>query len=619
MKNLLFIILLCLPTCLLAQERPVPSQTKLAGRVVDSDGNPIAGVDIFFADASDRTKAPNGYFDIPTLAVFRDASVDITVIKEGYYLATPLYKHRYRVAPEERETFLTIVMIKQPLPAEKKRIAVLPFCDDSADKPLIEGAFTSTANDALEYVDKQKLECVPSSAVRAAMQQRQLNRNTYCDINEIVKMSEDLNANIVVMGMYKKNIRGTWRVTCEFIDLQTKQAYWQSISEEADNLISLQEQMYTEILKLLNVGIEVQEGKKKLKPEAQQLVKSYTTEATQNEKAYTKHLEGAQYAAEGRYDKATEAQSKAIEEDRDFFRAYEARGTVYQKTGKTQQAQADFKTAAQKAKKKGIAKRIIDWIKTPKDEEAPTPNGENITIEVKGVSFTMIYVEGGTFTMGCTSEQGSDCASDEKPVREVTLSDYYVAETEVTQKLWRAVMRSDPEKLYNKGCDDCPVENVSWNDCKSFIKELNTLTDKTFRLPTEAEWEFAARGGNKSKGYKYAGSNDIDEVAWYGGNYQQSKHGSEGTTHPVKTKQANELGIYDMSGNVFEWCEDDWHSNYEGAPSDGSAWTDNPRASHRVLRGGSWLNDATDCRIADRGLNAPDYRDYYNGFRLLSL
>ncbi|MCC5945589.1 MAG: SUMF1/EgtB/PvdO family nonheme iron enzyme, partial [Bernardetiaceae bacterium] len=160
---------------------------------------------------------------------------------------------------------------------------------------------------------------------------------------------------------------------------------------------------------------------------------------------------------------------------------------------------------------------------------------------IAGVSFKMIYVEGGTFTMGCTPEQGSDCYDSEKPAHKVTLSDYYIAETEVTQKLWRAVMGSGPAELNNKGCDDCPVERVSWNDCKEFIEKLNTLTGKTFRLPTEAEWEFAARGGNKSKGYKYAGSNDVDKVAWYYGNHKQSKHGSQGTTHPVKTKEANEL------------------------------------------------------------------------------
>ncbi|MCC5946343.1 MAG: SUMF1/EgtB/PvdO family nonheme iron enzyme [Bernardetiaceae bacterium] len=249
---------------------------------------------------------------------------------------------------------------------------------------------------------------------------------------------------------------------------------------------------------------------------------------------------------------------------------------------------------------------------------------KNYVEVVSGVPFKMIYVEGGTFMMGYDPKRDGEDALEwtkEKsiPLHKLTLSDYYIAETEVTQKLWRAVMGSDPAELNNKGCDDCPVERVSWNDCKVFIEKLNTLTGKTFRLPTEAEWEFAARGGNKSKGYKYAGSDDIDVVAWYRENYKQSKHGSEGTTHPVKTKEANELGIYDMSGNVFEWCEDDWHDNYEGAPSDGSAWVDNPRASHRVLRGGSWFNFATNCRLAFRYFNTPDDRYGGSGFRLLSL
>ena len=227
----------------------------------------------------------------------------------------------------------------------------------------------------------------------------------------------------------------------------------------------------------------------------------------------------------------------------------------------------------------------------------------NGTLTVNGIKYNMVWVEGGTFRMGATSEQGSDVNSDEKPVHSVTLSGYYIGKTEVTQALWRAVMGSNPSHF--KG-DNLPVECVSWNDCQEFIRKLNALTGQNFRLPTEAEWEFACRGGNNSRGYKYSGSNYIDNVAWYDGI-------SGDKTHPVATKLPNELGIYDMTGNVWEWCSD-WNGKYS------SGAQTNPKGpydgSYRVVRGGSWDDNAKGCRSSNRTCNSPGYRADYLGLRL---
>ena len=228
----------------------------------------------------------------------------------------------------------------------------------------------------------------------------------------------------------------------------------------------------------------------------------------------------------------------------------------------------------------------------------------NKTFTVNGVTFEMIAVKGGTFTMGCTSEQGGNCYNSEKPTHSVTLSDYYIGKFEVTQELWQAVMGSNPS--YFKG-NNLPVEKVSWNDVQEFITKLNQKTGANFRLPTEAEWEYAARGGNKSREYKYSGSNNIGYVAWYTDN-------SGSKTHQVGTKPPNELGIYDMSGNVCEWCQD-WYGNYSSGSQTNP--TGPSSGSHRVLRGGSWRSSAGRCRVSDRNASNPVNGDGIIGFRLV--
>ena len=238
------------------------------------------------------------------------------------------------------------------------------------------------------------------------------------------------------------------------------------------------------------------------------------------------------------------------------------------------------------------------------NQSANQSTGSSETITVYGVSFKMIKDDGSTFTMGASSEQGSDAEDDEKPAHSVTLSDYYIGETEVTQELWEAVMGSNPSvsKSTRK-----PVECVSWNDCHTFITKLNSLTGRKFRLPTEAEWEFAARGGKKSKGYKYSGSNTVGDVAWY---YKNSNR----ETHAVATKQANELGLYDMSGNVQEWCQD-WYGSYSSISQTNPAGP--LTGSNRVYRGGRWYNDACYCRVSYRGNDlSPFHSSDFLGLRL---
>ena len=247
------------------------------------------------------------------------------------------------------------------------------------------------------------------------------------------------------------------------------------------------------------------------------------------------------------------------------------------------------------------------WVKMPSGNDSTvtgtqTEETSTIPIIIDGKEYgKMILVKGGTFQMGATD--GSD---DEKPVHTVTLSDYYICETEVTQGLWKAVMGENPSYKDRGIGDNYPVNNVSWNDAQDFIKKLNAKTGRKFCLPTEAQWEFAARGGNKSQGYKYSGSDTIDDVAWYHDN-------SKSQTHPVKLKKANELGIYDMTGNVWEWCQD-WYGDYpNGAvtnpqgPSSGSS---------RVLRGGSWSLSASFCRVSRRFIISPVGRFSSYGMRL---
>ncbi|MBO5345490.1 MAG: formylglycine-generating enzyme family protein [Paludibacteraceae bacterium] len=255
----------------------------------------------------------------------------------------------------------------------------------------------------------------------------------------------------------------------------------------------------------------------------------------------------------------------------------------------------------------------------------------SLVFNVKGVEFKMIRVEGGEFMMGATAEQGDDAYDNEKPAHKVSLDSYYIGETQVTQALWEAVMGNNPSKFRGQ---DKPVDSVSWTNCQDFLILLKYLTGKEFRLPTEAEWEYAARGGNCSRGYKYAGSNNLSDVAWYFGNSGWQTYSG----HPVAQKKPNELGIYDMSDSIWEWCND-WFGDYSNFPrrkklslKNLKRWCNdwfrdysnlpqyNPQGARfgysRVLRGGHWNFIDRYCRVSTRIKLDPSDRNDLSGMCL---
>lgn len=257
--------------------------------------------------------------------------------------------------------------------------------------------------------------------------------------------------------------------------------------------------------------------------------------------------------------------------------------------------------------------------KTPSQKNSPTTASKaNVRMDGNDLVFScdnteyrykMVYVSGGTYTMGCTFEHSRDMdqfTREEKPVHNVTVNSFYMGQTEVTQALWKAVMGDESTNsvmrhwYFNLGYGaNYPAYNVSYEDAEIFIRKLNSLTGCSFRLPTEEEWEYAARGGNRSHGYKFSGSDDLDCVAWSG-------QGKDGTL-PVAQKLANELGLYDMSGNVQEWCSSLWCKDYNS----------NRTGLERVYRGGGWINGNTWlCRISNRFKGSPSYYDSELGLRL---
>ena len=332
------------------------------------------------------------------------------------------------------------------------------------------------------------------------------------------------------------------------------------------------------------------------------------------ERARQDSLANALAEAQRKVREAEESYRKAEQEQEEARKQWDAEAKAEQERLAQQERQRQEEARKQRdaeAKVKAEQERLAQQerqrqedARKQREAEARRRATSNQIIRVGNVEFEMVYVEGGTFLMGATKDQGDDAYFWEKPNHAVTLSSYRMGKYEVTQALWEEVMGRNPSK--NKQGGKYPVENVSWNDCQKFIEKLNARTGLKFRLPTEAEWEYAARGGNKSKGYKYAGSDDLDEVGWYrnNSNYKFS--------YPVGSKKPNELGIYDMSGNILEWCQDKYgrYSNRTQTNPIGAV-----DGRYRVLRGGGTWSSAKDCRVSNRISFGPSEK-LGNGLRL---
>ncbi len=310
-------------------------------------------------------------------------------------------------------------------------------------------------------------------------------------------------------------------------------------------------------------------------------------------------------AAQAQIDAEADLAAKA----RQAAEAAERAKTAAREEAARKKREADVAAEAQRAKEVAERKR--------KEQEAE----QERLRKLDPFHDLMLSIKGGSFDMGDTFGDGFP---DEKPGHRVTVPDFLLCKYPVTQAQWKQIMGTNPSHF--KG-DDLPVEQVNWDDAQGFLKKLIDKTGRKYRLPTEAEWEYAAKGGTQSKGYKYAGSNDLDEVGWHWENSGDKRLSGDWSaekatqnncrTHPVGQKKPNELGLYDMSGNVWEWVEDDWHGDYKGnPPTNGSAWVDGPeRGLDRVLRGGSWLSTAQFCRSASHIGWRPDDRDHDIGFR----
>jgi len=664
MKKLLFILFFC-PFWAFSQEN---NGTRLKGKILDEDNKGIEGVKIELHNKPIPAKSseyPQGAFEIPTLNMPIEDRIFLKIEKKGYFLVDAFDGNLFEVTPQMRKTgYVTIKMRKVPQLSEKPRLVLLPFCNFTEENnPILVNAFVAPIRRGLNEVDTSKIHIVPYSLVKYAMQKHNLTPQDYCDMPKVFAVGQELRANIVVIGGYQFH-DNRLNINCEFTDIIQQRDFKDPIfiSKPQDQLPQVQDELTNEIVKRFGIKIIAQESER---------MSSWTSESTKNKDAYISYANGLQELDDQKPDKAEEQFKNSLEIDKQNARAWQEQAQAQTQQNKTQEATKSLENAEKIAENKPEATKISLWkkigqlfvknqqpqkaakifkqIKTVQpDFQIPTETTVADTFQVSSTKklpngLELILVQGGSFEMG-----SNDGGSDEKPVHEVSLSDFWIGKTEVTNAQFAQFLNEyGSEKVKNgefkdqtmiyehawgvkkiastwtaqSGYENHPVIYVTWYGANEFCKYYGGS------LPSEAQWEYAARGGNptqtlpKGEGFKYAGSNNIDEVAWYDKNsYDLGKGHKDYGTHVVAQKKPNELGLYDMSGNVWEWCLD-WYDEkfYESADARVKNPINNRAKNSRLLRGGSWSGYDNNSRLANRDYGYPDGRSVNDGFRFFQV
>jgi formylglycine-generating enzyme required for sulfatase activity len=644
MRKLLFLLVFLSAFSAFSQDKKVgltQNSTSLTiGFVTDEKDKPLDSVKIVVMNTNLplRMTSTSGEFSFPSGAVFPQNALRLRVERRGYYVPFSHDGATFEISAERRKNSERIKIKMMPLkPKSPLRIAVLPYCMLGNGNPLQihEQAFTATAARVYGELDSDKILPIPIPHIKMALQHRPLAYADYCQVEKMTALATELNADLIVFGSFTF-ADGQCQVETNIFpsgDALFNSTSFHLIKSE-DNVGSLLDEMYVGILARLGVSMRHDE---------REAVREQSGANTRNTRALAENLNGTNALNDSKPAEAETHFKKAHYADPNFAPAAEGLTESYLAQGKT----SDAKLIAEKNRKPtSKLRRFYDKIKTLL-QDAPPVLPTRYTETIKGVSFDMIAIQGGTFTMGSPKDEVGRSSNEGQ--HEVTLSPYYLGETEVTVAMFEQFVKetkyqTDAEKntrfegsyMYvngewrtKKGVNwrhdvlgnirplsdyNHPVIHVSWNDAKSFCDWLSTKTGKKYGLPTEAQWEYAARAGNQTP--FHTGDSLTTLQANYAGNYPYNGNAGgtyRGKTTPVKTFQPNAWGLYDMHGNVWEWCAD-WYGDYPTTAQTNP--TGAATGSYRVLRGGSWFNIAQYCRSASRINYTPDSRSNLNGLRL---